>query len=412
MGTQFEKSSREEQLKILIRRLHDGASVADLKREFHYLLEHLSAEEIAAMEQSLVNEGFPVKSIQELCEIHVEVFEDSLKKHSEQAQPAGHPVETYKRENREAERRIKDIRTCLTGMRRRSGSEEYARLKSLAEDLRNYEKHYQRKENQLFPKLEAVGFTGPTNVMWGKHDEIRDAMKHFIAGIDAALVPKELKARFAAVSRKIGKMIFMEEKILFPTSMIKLSEKDWEQIRSEEPEIGYAWFDIPREAHPGTQKSRLQAAAEPVYNGEDEEDMMSKPIQIPLNEGYLTQQQLDLMLRVLPVDVTFVDEHDQVRYYSAADDRLFPRTPSIIGRDVQNCHPPKSVHIVQKIVESFRNKERDCAEFWIDFRGKKVHIRYFPVYDQSGAYRGTVEVSQDVTGIMQLEGERRLLDWE
>lgn len=137
-----------------------------------------------------------------------------------------------------------------------------------------------------------------------------------------------------------------------------------------------------------------------------------KPIQIPLNEGFLTQEQLDLMLRHLPFDITYVDEHDKVRYYSATDDRVFPRTPSIIGRDVQKCHPPKSVHVVEKIVEAFKNKERDKAEFWLNFQGRVIHIRYYPIFDENGTYRGVIEVSQDITEIQKLSGEHRLLDWE
>jgi len=118
------------------------------------------------------------------------------------------------------------------------------------------------------------------------------------------------------------------------------------------------------------------------------------------------------MLRHLPFDITFVDEYDKVRCYSATDDRVFPRTPSIIGRDVEKCHPPKSVHVVNKIVAAFKNKERDKAEFWLNFQGRVIHIRYFPVFDDAGIYRGVIEVSQDITEIQKLTGEHRLLDWE
>ena len=409
MHTPFNDMSREDQLKEVIKRVHQGDSVQDLKHEFRYLLEHLSAEEVASMEQSLVNEGFPVESIQELCEIHVDVFEDSLKKNIEQTQQDTHPVTVFKKENRELERRLKEIKQQLKKIKKNSSQSAYERLLELAQELRTFEHHYLRKENQLFPKLEAIGFTGPSSVMWGKHDEIRGALKAFITAVQQKASPKELKSLYSTVAKKMEKMIFMEEKILFPTSMKKLTEEEWSRIRQEEQEIGLAWLEQTQQDD--LLKTQLPPSPEQVYYG-DEEDMMDKPIQIPLNEGYLTQQQLDLMLRTLPFDITFVDEHDQVRYYSATDDRVFPRTPSIIGRDVKNCHPPKSAHIVENIVKAFKNKERDSAEFWIQLQEKTIPIRYYPLYDAGGTYRGTIEVSQDITEIKDIEGERRLLDWE
>ncbi|HCM29157.1 MAG TPA: hypothetical protein DIC34_21915 [Treponema sp.] len=126
----------------------------------------------------------------------------------------------------------------------------------------------------------------------------------------------------------------------------------------------------------------------------------------------MTGEQIDLMLKALPVDVSFVDEFDRVLYYTDAADRIFPRSPAVIGRDVSNCHPPKSVAIVHRILEAFRKKEKTEAEFWIEMGGKFIHIRYFPVYGSGGEYKGVVEVSQDVTAIRALQGQRRLLDWD
>lgn len=132
---------------------------------------------------------------------------------------------------------------------------------------------------------------------------------------------------------------------------------------------------------------------------------------LPLDTGALTAEQIDLMLTSLPVDISFVDEADTVVYYSATPERVFPRSPGVIGRKVQNCHPPKSVDVVERILEAFRSGKRDVAEFWIESGGKFIHIRYFALRDKSGAYKGTLEVSQDVTAIRALRGERRLLDW-
>jgi hypothetical protein len=128
--------------------------------------------------------------------------------------------------------------------------------------------------------------------------------------------------------------------------------------------------------------------------------------------GRLSLEQVNLLLTHLPVDISFVDEHDEVAYYSATKERLFPRSPGVIGRKVQKCHPPKSFHMVQKILDDFRAGKKDVAEFWISMKGRFIHIRYFAVRDSEGNYRGTVEVTQDVTDIRKLEGEQRLLDWD
>ncbi|HDQ14483.1 MAG TPA: DUF438 domain-containing protein, partial [Sediminispirochaeta sp.] len=427
---------KQEQLKGIIKKLHAGSSVHDLKEEFADLLEDLSAEEIASMEQALVDEGFPVSSIQDLCEVHVEVFEDSLKKAKDQAQIDGHPVHTFRQENRELEKRLDALEDTLKSLKKKlkkkrimDESRKGEILESLS-DLQVFEKHYQRKENQLFPKLEATGFTGPTSVMWGKHDEIRDAWKQLRGAVEGDTPASEVWELFKTVKKKMEKMIFMEEKILYPTSLRKLTPVDWAAIRDEEEEIGYSWVNpgsmwdsaLARKSYVQEQRQSGDATTPagpnihdymgtPTTDKEEKGERGVKPIQIPLNEGFLTQEQLDLMLRNLPFDITYVDENDKVRYYSATEDRVFPRTPSIIGRDVQKCHPPKSVHIVEKIVEAFKNRERDQAEFWLDFRGRMIHIRYFPIFDEQDNYRGVIEVSQDITAIQKLSGERRLLDW-
>ena len=137
-----------------------------------------------------------------------------------------------------------------------------------------------------------------------------------------------------------------------------------------------------------------------------------RPAGIELETGALTPEQINLLLKNLPVDVTFVDEEDTVRYFSAGAERIFPRSPGVIGRKVQNCHPPDSVHVVNRILEAFRKGERRVAEFWVQSRGRFIHIRYFAVHDEAGRYRGCLEVSQDVSGIRDLQGEQRLLDWK
>ena len=200
----------------------------------------------------------------------------------------------------------------------------------------------------------------------------------------------------------------MEEKILFPTAIRKLPPETWVQIRRGEAAIGYSWItpgnlwdaNIVETGHsqPGTNQGADQKKVDPQEK-------------INLQTGALTSFQINLMLKNLPFDMTFVDENGKVAYYSEGKERIFPRSPGIIGRDVSNCHPPKSVHIVENIVETLKKGEKDQAEFWLQMQGMFIHIRYFPLFDELGKYRGIIEVSQEISGIKALEGERRLLEW-
>jgi hypothetical protein len=273
-----------------------------------------------------------------------------------------------------------------------------------------YDKHYLRKENILFPYLERTGFTGPAKVMWGVHDEIRDqwdALDELLGesyesdALEA--VSEEIEATFASIAQVIRDMIYKEENILFPAALQRLSDEAWAEIREQGDEIGYCY------ARPGTYW-------EPGAEAKEEADKHVGTLEtapeglLSLTTGVLSVEQIDWMLQALPVDVTFVDENDEVRYFSQTEERIFQRSPAIIGRKVQNCHPPQSVDRVQQIIDDFRAGTRDAAEFWIQMQGMFVHIRYFALRDDDGNYRGTIEVTQNLKPLRELEGEKRLLD--
>lgn len=434
---------KQEKLKEIIGRLHAGESVGRVKKDFDELVKDVSAEEIASMEQALMKAGMPAEEIQRLCEVHVEVFENSLEAQGKPNKVPGHPVHTFMAENDAARASLKRLKRAAFPLRfpwTRSKAAADATAKALV-DFRKIVVHYTRKENQLFPYLEAKGFDAPSKVMWGKHDEIRALFRE----ADESLQAGDYAALSRAVSSLAGKasrMFFMEERILFPTSLRKLDERDWIAIRRGESAIGYAWIspggawdpDIaeakleplagqaappPKStyAHEAASAPSAEAAREGAQNGMDAARAaeLPPPSAMPgalrLGEGWMPLETIDLMLKNLPVDISFVDEHDRVLYYSDGKERIFPRSPAVIGRDVHNCHPPKSVDTVHRIMEAFKKKEKDTAEFWIEMGGKFIHIRYFAVYAPDGSYKGTLEVSQDATGIRALQGQRRLLDW-
>jgi len=387
---------RQELLKELIRELHEGASVGDVKARFDELIGEVGPDGIAGVEQALIAEGMPIEEIQRLCDVHVTVFKDALERQAEPTDeptwPVGHPLDTFEREN-EHIIQITSRMGCSLG----SLPTDHVAIRSITEDLHELgevERHYLRKEHQLFPMLERHGISGPTKVMWAIHDDIRAMLKDVAAHADRG-DEREVAASLPMLIKMMDDMVYKERRILFPLAAETLAEDEWRELAAGEDEIGYAWIEPVGE---------WEGAVEPPPSvGHTSEE-------IPLTTGLLTADQLDLMVRALPVDLTFVDEHDRVRFYSEGD-RVFPRSPAIIGRAVVDCHPPKSVHVVQRIVQAFKDGAQDVAEFWLEHDGRFVHIRYIALRDSDGAYRGTLEVVQDATHVRELTGERRLLDW-
>lgn len=397
-----EKETRLEVLKDIIRDLHQGGNLEELKRRFAELIKDVRPAEISEMEQRLIEEGMPEEEVKRLCDVHVQVFKDSLEGQPLPSSIPGHPLYTMMAENREAERAVARMKDLLAKADSGEDWEETGReVEKEIERLAEIETHYLRKENQLFPLLEAKGVGGPSKVMWAVHDDIRAKLKEF-----RRLLGKKKNVQLVPLGQNllqaISDMIYKEEKILFPMSLETLDENDWARVRKGEEEIGYAWIRPGSEWKPSVSLEELpslKTSHEPFQD-------------LELDTGALTLEEVNLVLKSLPVDLTFVDENDTVRYYSATAERIFPRSPAVVGRKVQNCHPPASVHMVNRILDAFKKGQRNVAEFWIEMKGKFILIRYFAVRDERGKYRGCLEVSQDVTTIRQLKGEKRLLDWE
>jgi DUF438 domain-containing protein len=413
LGIDPERAAR---LKAIIDRLGEGAKPSEVKKEFHDLIKGADAVEVAALEQSLIEGGMPVQEVQRLCEVHADVFKDGLERGEKSHSLPGHPIHSYLAENAEARKLLWPLRLAGFFGDAEAVGKAVAALKPIIV-------HYERKENQLFPYLEKVGFTGPSKVMWGKHDEIRDRFRSLEATVSAG-DSKASRSNARALARQLASMMFMEEKILFPNAIKRLGERDWVKIRQGDDAIGYAWVKPGSIWDAGLAWARDSGKAEPEASQAEPLAAMPAARQEPsssasasaeplvhLNEGVLPNKVLDLMLRNLPLDISFVDANDRVLYYSDSAHRVFPRSPAIIGREVKNCHPPKSVAVVERILEAFKKKEKSSAEFWISMGGRFILISYKAIYDDDGNYLGTMESSWDATDIRALEGERRLLDW-
>jgi DUF438 domain-containing protein len=405
--------ARLAELHAIVKDLHAGKTVEEVKPRFEELIADVEATEIAAMEQKLIEGGVPDTEVKRLCDVHVQVFADALEGHAPISVPAGHPLDTFQRENQALLQVTASLRKVAEAIGEPPDGAAWGRLKGAlagtVERLAEVDKHYLRKENQLFPFLEEHGVEGPSKVMWAIHDDIRDLIKQArqtIAGDDAGLAVSTC----LALAKMVDDMVTKEEKVLHPMSIDTLSDEEWAKIRAGEGDIGYAFIpDVPAWPAAGAQAAAGAAGALAEAGAASATAAASGGL-LALQTGELNLEELNLVLGALPIDFQYVDEHDRVRFYSEGH-RIFPRSPGVIGRKVQNCHPPASVHKVQQIIDAFRAGEKDVAEFWIEMHGKFLHIRYFAVRDADGSYRGVVETVQDVTAIRALEGQRRLLDW-
>jgi uncharacterized protein len=310
--------------------------------------------------------------------------------------PDGHPVRVYLEENLL-------IRDYISQLQHMNVNDHYEFIKELFYKLCDVEKHFARKENQLFPYLEKYGWTSPSQNMWAFHDDIRAQIKEARKAVDEK--SEHMLTPILQACHSLEHIMQVEEGRLLPRAMELLSEEDWKEFREGDEEIGWMFAVAPSQwpepeyIHPSqdTKKKKLPFGLEDKTH---------------YDEGYLTPEQVNSIFKYIPVDITYVDENDRVVFYNRGDDRVFPRSAGIIGREVKFCHPPKSVGQVLMILEEFKKGTQNVAEFWIQFKGKFVHIRYFAVRDENEVYKGVIEMSQDVTDIRALEGDKRLLDWD
>ena len=311
--------------------------------------------------------------------------------------PDGHPVRVYLEENILIRNTIRELQSV-------SIETQLDFFTELFNKLGKVELHFARKENQLFPYLEKHGWTSPSQNMWAFHDQIRDEIKQARKAIEGKDVETIIYAT-QSLYNSLEHIMQVEEQRLLPNAMTMVTEEEWKEFREGDTEIGWM-FDTPPTPYP---------VPEYIHPSED-----TKRRKLPFDiddkthydEGYLTPAQVNSIFRILPVDITYVNENDQVVFYNRGDDRVFPRSAGIIGREVKFCHPPKSVDQVLRILEEFKAGKQDVAEFWIQFKGQFIHIQYFAVRDEDRTYRGVIEMSQDVTHIRELEGQQRLLDWD
>ncbi|MBC7845213.1 MAG: DUF438 domain-containing protein [Flavobacterium sp.] len=311
--------------------------------------------------------------------------------------PEGHPVSVYYHE--------KEIINSLLGeLLAVDAKSEFQKYTNIFNQLQTIEKRFARKENQLFPFLEKKGWNGPSQGMWSFHDNLREQFRLLRKNMDAKEFDK-INSDTPFLVDGINRLMNTEDMVLFPNSLNMLSEEDWIAMRKGEEEIG--WM-LPETPAPFPALEYIH----PSLDFTKREMTFSTENTSHYDEGYMTVEQVNLLLKTMPLDLTFVDENDKVIFYNRGEERVFPRSAGIIGREVKFCHPPKSVGTVLKIIESFKNGTQNEASFWINFKERLIYIRYFAVRDADKNYKGVIELSQDITDIKNIEGEQRLLDWK
>lgn len=388
----------------IIKDLHQGLSLAEAKQRMEDEVGTISSLEIAEVEQSLIDEGMSPDEIKRFCNVHALLFESALQVDLTNEENPAHPVSLLKRENREIEK----LTAALRELRKQAEAGQVAgfvrEARVLLKRAQDLDLHYTKKEQLLFPFLEKYGFMGPSKVMWGKHNEIRDLQKQATAALEDVDTTAEVDAfvaeRLNPLIDEVDGMIFKEENILFPAALEKLKADDWIEILKESDQVGYAYI------RPHAETTELIAALKKATA--DKPAIVDGQLRFP--SGLISPTVLMHMLNALPVDLTFVDHEDTVRYFTENKERIFVRTRAVIGRKVQNCHPPQSVDMVEKILTAFKEGSRDSAEFWLTLKGRMLYIVFFAVRDERGKYLGTLEVTQDITKLRQLTGERKLLD--
>jgi uncharacterized protein len=395
-------TDRLTMLKKIFKDLHDGKNIDEVKAHFDAFIGKITIDEISKLGNDfLEDEGIAITEVHRLYAAHMEIFKGAIEEEdhriSRPEDQPGHPVHTFKLENRELDKLVQSkLKVHLELFEQEDTPENIYKLVEDINLLLDIDKHFSRKENLIFPYLEKYGIYGPTNNMWRIDDFIRDAIKDAKKNLtNYAGDKKDISEAIQFIVAEVTGMIYREENILFPMALSHFTEDEWVKIAHESDEIGFCLISPEAEWKPDRNRLDEKAISEGY---------------IKMETGILSLKQLELLLNHLPVDITFIDQDDVVRYFSHGKERIFARTKAVIGRTVQNCHPPRSVHVVEELLADFKSGNKDTEDFWIKFRDKYVYIRYFAVRDETGVYIGTLEFTQNIDPIQAIEGEKRILE--
>lgn len=395
-------------------------SLEEARKALKDRVQHLAPYEIAIIEQEMVEETDD-ECVKEDIQAMLEVFQDVLVT-KDQELPENHPISCYRRENAKMKELLLSVEDLV----------QYPVIKNqwleLYEELLKFKIHLSRKQNQLYPVLEKKGFTRPTTTMWTLDDFIRDEIaecyKLLLEDKEEEFIGKQ-----AELVADVRDLMDKEENILYPTSLEMINEEEFRYMAEGDQEIGFAYISVQADKSDNSASASSPASASTAgaplsglssSTGFAEElagllgkyGFNNKEEKLNVSTGQLTLEQINLIYQHMPVDLSYVDENELVCFYTDTKHRVFPRSKNVIGRDVKNCHPKASVHIVEEIIKKFRSGEQDKAEFWINKPDLFIYIIYYAVRDENGKFRGVLEMMQDCTHIRSLQGSQTLLTWE
>lgn len=392
---------RQDLLKDLMLRLHRGESKDIIQEEFNQNFDQVTAYEIQLMERNLMNEGISIEDIMRLCTIHANLLRTSI---SQQVEPEdfnkpGHPVHVIRTENLALRGVVDRIERLLKAYLETGEDSLYRGLMRQVDLLGQFEHHYIRKEYAIFPIMEKKGITAPPQVMWGVHDQIRDYFAEFLVEAQAQNVEESME-KFHILKEELLEMIVKEEDILIPMILDAFHEDDWALIAKELVQYGYTIVRPEKEWLP-----LIQEREENQYKA------VSQQGDIILDTGSLSVKELNLILNILPMELSFVDANNIVKYYNEGDgsEKVFKRMKSAIGRDMISCHPPRTHEMVKTLVEQLRTGQKEKESMWFEMHNKFIHVTYQAVRDEDGRYMGVLEYVQDILPFLKIESEKRTL---
>lgn len=382
-----EQQKRQARLRDYIGRLHRGEEATEVRKDFVQNFEDVAPEEIAAAEQELIKGGVPVREVQRLCDLHASLFEGHIETKPAAPKgeaeiddlPAGHPLSLLRLEN-------EGLSKALTSLEQALGKGDMQTVAAETAALNAIRSHYAKKEELLMPFLYDYGVTGPSQVMWGVDDEIKKELGVLTKTLKED--PENLmivRGRLNQVITRIREMIVKEDKILFPLSLRFFTQEQWYQVYRDLFEMGMAFVDAET-------LLRWQEGEQWILSQQAPPETLDGRVKLPTGE--LTVRQLQGILKLLDVDITFIDKDDILRYF-LNEGRIFSRPLTALGREVYSCHPPEVIPVVRQMLLDFKAKKRDHMEVWRRIMGRPVGVRYLAVYDEQGEYMGTVEFVQD-----------------
>ncbi|GAB4282333.1 MAG: DUF438 domain-containing protein [Marinilabiliales bacterium] len=390
----YNSDKRINKLIEVFHAIQQNKNAANIIKANQLYINNAIPSDIIKLVHSLANTNLPIDDLKTGINKFLNIMYKSIMNYPYIIPPKNSFLDICIRNNAILENKLSELKKDIQKINKSFDTKTLQTILSGLKFLNKYDKYYQIKENVLFPLLESNWEDYKClNVMWSYHDDIRANIKSAISLVKKDFKIKEFNSLIGKIYFNMYAIKFREERILFPYIIETIDQVETDSIIPEAFDIGFPYY-----------QPDIKIQTTNMRNSNDD--------LIDLKSGKLSAEQIMLIFNHLPVDITYVDENNKVRYFSTPKKRIFTRTNAIIGRQVENCHPPKSVHVVNKIVEAFKSGQKDKASFWINLNNELVLIQYFAVRDSDNNYRGVIEVSQEINEIQSLKGEKRLLDWE